>query len=133
MTVRDRVDYFLKLQPVKFLQGGVFMKAFAFFLNYILVSFIHLEVKTAYGIVLVCDFFLGFFVNRFFVFKKDELSSHKRTLLLFIVTGLIFRVCDGLVYLFLVEKLSFHIVLAQFSSVVFVLSTKYFIYKKVFK
>lgn len=133
MTVRDKVDWFLKLQPVKFLQGGVVMKAIAFALNYLLVTVCSLEVKVAYAIVLVSDFALGFFVNRYFVFKKDHSQSHHRALILFIITGLFFRLCDGATYLFLVEKLHFNIILAQFLSVVIVLGAKYFIYKKVFK
>ena len=127
------VKKLLKLEPVKFLNGGVAMKAVAFGINYLLADFFGYDPSLVYILVLIIDFFMGYFINRFYVFKSDSEKSHKQVFSKFVIAGVGFRVLNWLIYVGLIKKLEIYILIAQAFATVVVLAMKFFVYKKIFK
>lgn len=122
----------INLQPIKFLNGGVVMKAVAFALNYLLADYFQLDPSRVYIFVLLVDFLFGYFINRFYVFEVTKDQSHKKTFFNFVIAGLSFRGLNWLIYVGILKFIDVYILIAQLIATVFVLVLKYFVYKKVF-
>lgn len=120
-------------EPIKFLKGGVLLKVFSFGLNYILADFLNLNIEITYFFVLVCDFLLGFLINRYFVFTKKQEDSNKKVFGKFIIAGVSFRVLNWLIYVLIIDLYEIYILYAQLFATVFVLFLKFSVYKKIFK
>lgn len=123
----------LASKPVKFLNGGVILKVFSFSLNYLLADLMQLHVEMTYAFVLICDFLLGFVINRYFVFNDSKNRSNKQTFALFAVAGLGFRFINWVLYSLIVNYLGIYILTAQLIATLIVLCMKYFVYKVIFK
>lgn len=126
------VKKIFQLQSVKFLNGGIAMKAVAFGLNYLLADLLGYDPAITYVAVLLVDFLLGYFVNRIYVFETDENKSHKKTFALFLTAGLTFRGINWLLYYGMITYLGLYILTAQLIATLAVLVVKYFVYKKIF-
>lgn len=127
------VKKLLKLEPVKFLNGGVAMKVVAFGLNYLLADYLGYNPEKIYILVLLVDFIMGYFINRFYVFEADKNKSHKQTFTLFVIAGLSFRGLNWLIYVSILKSLEMYILIAQLIATLIVLALKFFVYKKIFK
>lgn len=123
----------LKLEPVKFLNGGIVMKIVAFGLNYFLADYLAYDPSLVYVLVLVVDFFIGYFINRFYVFKSDTDKSHKQIFTQFMIAGLGFRALNWLIYVGIIKNIDVYILVAQAIATMIVVAMKFFVYKKIFK
>jgi hypothetical protein len=87
--------------------GGVFMKALSFPLNYLFAGVFKFNPSVVYGLVLVFDLLLGYFVNRHFVFKQTQTKQGKTAIVQFLLAGIGFRVLDWIIYLGLLSTSSY--------------------------
>ena len=122
----------LRSKPAKFLKGGIALKVFSFGLNYILVSLVSIQINIAYFVVLLADFLVGYFINRFFVFSETS-DSHKKTFSKFLVAGLSFRALNYFLYSWLITKGENMYLAMQFITTIIILVMKLYVYKKIFK
>lgn len=113
--------------------GGVFMKSLSFVFNFIFADFLKFDPSTVYGLVLVFDFLLGYFVNRYYVFNQSRTKSGQRVLIQFILAGVAFRGLDWAIYVNLLSHFKVYILLAQLISTGVVLGSKFFIYRVIFR
>jgi putative flippase GtrA len=120
-------------KPVKFLKGGVLLKCFSFLLNYILVDLLNFPVNTTYIFVLVSDFFVGFLINRYFVFNDTKKKDSSHVFMKFLIAGIGFRALNWLLYVAIIDKTGMYILYSQFIATVLVLVLKFSVYKKIFK
>ena len=128
----SKIKRLLAWEPIKFLNGGVLLKIFSFTLNYILADLLSLNKEMMYIFVLLCDFLVGFLVNRFFVFNNQSTKSHKETFSKFLIAGLGFRAINWLIYVYILKSFELYILMAQAIATTIVLFMKYFVYKKIF-
>ena len=122
----------LKSQPVKFLNGGVLLKVFSFSLNFILADWLEFNKELTYAFVLICDLLLGFVINRYLVFNQTKERKNTEAFSMFFVAGLIFRLINWSLYVFILKKFELYILIAQAISTLIVLMMKYFVYKRIF-
>ena len=123
---------FHKTSVAKFLYSGVFMRGFAFVLNFIFADLLELNIRYVYFFIMVLDFFIGFTISRFYVFTESYTKTHRKAFVQFIVAGISFRVADWLFYILLVEKVGLYILFAQFLSMACIVVLKYIVHKKIF-
>lgn len=127
------IKKFLNQDIVRFLMGGVFMKALSFPLNYLFAGMFKFNPSVVYGLVLVFDLLLGYFVNRHYVFSQTQTKRGKTAMAQFLFAGIGFRLLDWGVYLGLLENFKLHLVAAQCISTGLILSIKFIIYRVIFK
>jgi len=106
------------------------MKSISFLLNYILADIFQFNPVNSYVSILLIDFILGYFINRYFVFETDPNKKHSKIILQFVVAGGTFRVLNWLIYIALIDHM--YILTAQLIATVSVLILKYFVYKIIF-
>ncbi len=120
-------------KPVKFLKGGVLLKCFSFLLNYILADLFNLPVNATYSFVLICDFFVGFLINRHFVFSDTKENKSSHVFFKFVIAGVGFRVLNWIAYVQIIDKTDMYILYAQLIATIIILVLKFSAYKKIFK
>lgn len=128
-------DLFIKVskfQIIRYLNGGVLMKAIAFFINFILNEYFKLNKYIAYIFVLIIDFIIGYFINRKYVFRSQS-NDLKKQFTLFIIAGGLYRLLDWSIYTLLNYYTEIHYIIAQIISTGIVLIFKYLSYKRIFK
>ena len=118
----------LENKIMRFLLGGIGMKAISFGLNYVLVVLLTLPPSPSYIFILCLDFILGYIVNRHFVFQANKSLSYKKTLIQFLITGASFRLMNWLIYMAFLTYMDMYLLLAQLIATAIVLVFKYFIY-----
>jgi putative flippase GtrA len=126
------IKKFLNHDIMRFLMGGVFMKSLSFLFNYVFAGVFKFDTSTVYGLVLVFDLLLGYFVNRHFVFNQTQTKRGKTAMVQFLLAGIGFRLMDWGIYLGLLEYFKIHLLLAQSLSTGFILSLKFIIYRVIF-
>jgi putative flippase GtrA len=131
--MNNKLKTFISSKPIKFLKGGVLLKAFSFLLNYILADLLAISISIAYTIVLVGDFFVGFLINRHFVFSDTKENKSSQVFFKFIIAGLGFRLLNWLLYVQIINKTGMYILYSQLIATMIVLVLKFSIYKKIFK
>lgn len=128
----SRLKKFIFSEPIKFLKGGVGMKAVSFLLNYLLADLLQLNVELTYVFVLVVDLIMGYFVNRYFVFKTED-KGHKEVIKNFLIAGVTFRALNWGIYVLILRQIEMYILIAQFIATAVVLVLKFFVYKRIFR
>lgn len=115
----------------RFLYTGVFMRGLAIIINFIFADYLSYNHRVVYLFILINDFFIGYTLNRYFVYKAK--NSHKEVMLKFLLTGLVFRALDWVLYIVLVEKFELYLIFSQLISIITIMGMKYFTFKWVFK
>jgi len=116
----------------KFILTGLIIRGIGFLLNFIFVELLKYQIRPVYFFVMFVDFWLGYFNSRYVVFKTKD-KSHKKTLTQFLIAGISFRVLDWFIYIAIVERINFNILLSQFISMVVITLLKFIVLKKIFK
>ncbi len=110
------------------------MQIVAFSLNFLLSGLLGLPHRIIYALVMINDFILGYIINRYFVFKKNNpTKSGRRLFIQFVIAGASFRVINWGLYVGIIEKTGAYILLAQLVATGIVLVFKYLIYNKIFR
>jgi putative flippase GtrA len=106
------------LKLVKFLAAGLPSFILAVPLNWLMVDRLHLPKAPVYAVVLVFQITVNFFMCRWFVFEKKSASSLWRDFTAFFAGIAFFRLCDWLLYTFLVNVCGFYYLAVQLANVV---------------
>lgn len=136
------IDLLIKIRGkvIRFLLSGVFMRIATFVVNWILIEDLLMDKKESYVIVLILDFVLGFFINKYYVYRSK--FEDKLLFIKFLITGATLRILSYYIYsitLFLfknIELMGFVITdyfIAQTASVLLIIVFKFFIYEYIFE
>ncbi len=122
----------IKFKFVKFAGLGLFVFAWGILFNILQVELLQISKQTAYTLVVVSQIFLGFFLNRYFVFN----GRHKKVIGVFLgylAVLTFFRAADWLLYFVAVQWLSMPYVLAHIISNLIILLPKFVSYRPIFE
>lgn len=114
-----------------FLAAGLPAFFIAIPLNFALVQYLEISKPLAYGIVLVFQVTMNFFMCRWLVFKPGDHKSMKRQFAEFMAAILGFRIADWVLYTVLVEYFAFYYLGVQVFNVLFFSLLKYRLSKKI--
>jgi putative flippase GtrA len=106
------------VQLFKFLAAGLPSFILAVPLNYLLAGILHIPKAPAYAVVLVFQITINFFMCRWFVFEKESATPLWKDFYVFTVGIAFFRLCDWLLYSFLVNTCGFYFLAVQLANVV---------------
>jgi putative flippase GtrA len=125
MKVRRRIQEIFSHPWVRFgtklggfLAAGAPSFALAVPLNWLLVSHLHWNKAGAYGLVLVVQVTLNFFMCRWFVFKNRKQTPLWTQLVRFLSGIMLFRAADWALYTVLVSVLGFYFLAVQVANIV---------------
>tara|TARA_B100000925_G_C22010772_1_gene476298 strand:+ start:5818 stop:6222 length:405 start_codon:yes stop_codon:yes gene_type:complete len=121
-----------KSEKIKdFIKYGAGLKLFSLFTNYLFYKIFKLEVAKAYIFVLSLDFALAFILNYYYVFKVKN-SNIYPVIVKFLIAGLVFRIFDLKLYLFVVGQIK-NIFISQLLTTAIIFILKFVLYDKIFK
>jgi putative flippase GtrA len=122
----------IKFKFVKFAGLGLFVFAWGILFNILQVELLQISKQTAYTPVVVSQIFLGFFLNRYFVFK----GRHKKVIGVFLgylAVLTFFRAVDWLLYFVAVQWLSVPYILSQIINNLIIFFAKFVSYRPIFE
>jgi putative flippase GtrA len=122
----------IKFKFVKFAGFGLFVFAWGILFNIFLVELMQISKQTAYTLVVLSQIFLGFYLNRYFVFN----GRHKKFIRVFwgyLAVLTFFRTADWLLYFVAVQWLSVPYLLAQIFNNLIIFFAKFVSYRPIFE
>jgi putative flippase GtrA len=122
----------IKYQFVKFAGLGLFVFAWGILFNIFQVELLQISKQKAYTLVVVSQIFLGFFLNRYVVFK----GRHKNVIGVFLgylAVLTFFRAADWLLYFVAVQWLSMPYILTQIINNLIIFFAKFVSYRPIFE
>jgi len=122
----------IKFKFVKFAGLGLFIFAWGILFNILQVELMQISKQTAYTLVVVSQVFLGFYLNRYFVFNGRH-KNFMGVFLGYLAVLTFFRTADWLLYFVAVQWLSVPYLLAQIINNFIIFFAKFFSYRPIFE
>ena len=123
---------FLKNDKCRYLCAGGFMVGYGFGLNIFLVEICHFYTAISYGIVLISQLCIGFFLNRYWVFSKGKLGLNK-LFSRYVGLSLVFRCIDWAIFVLQVDFFSIYYIIAQLINYSIFVPLKYYVWRFLFR
>jgi putative flippase GtrA len=130
---------FLKTPKVqeflRFTYLGFFLRVVTFIANYSFVDLLHWNKDLSFGLVMLIDFIITFYISFYYVFKprgygQDSLKSF---LIKSLVSGIILRAFNWWIYSWLLEMTPIHYLWIQFWTTTVVFFMKFLVFSLIFK
>ena len=115
-----------------FLIAGLPSFILAIFLNLYLVEVVQIDSIISYGIILIIQVIINFFINLKFVFNDNNSKSQLTKFVYFLILILIIRSMDWFFFVLLVKYFEIWYLFAQIISVLIFGLAKFYISKKIF-
>lgn len=116
-----------------FLIAGLPSFILAIFLNLYLVEVVQIDSIISYGIILIIQVIINFFINLKFVFNDNNSKSQLTKFVYFLILILIIRSMDWFFFVLLVKYFEIWYLFAQIISVLIFGLAKFYISKKIFE
>ena len=116
-----------------FLIAGLPSFILAIFLNLYLVEVVEIDSIISYGIILIIQVIINFFINLKFVFNDNNSKSQLAKFVYFLILILIIRSMDWFFFVLLVKYFEIWYLFAQIISVLTFGLVKFYISKKIFE
>lgn len=116
-----------------FLIAGLPSFILAIFLNLYLVEVVQIDSIISYGIILIIQVIINFFINLKFVFNDNNSKSQLTKFVYFLILILIIRSMDWFFFVLLVKYFEIWYLSAQIISVLIFGLAKFYISKKIFE
>ena len=116
-----------------FLIAGLPSFILAIFLNLYLVEVVQIDSIISYGIILIIQVIINFFINLKFVFNDNNSKSQLTKFIYFLILILIIRSMDWFFFVLLVKYFEIWYLFAQIISVLIFGLAKFYISKKIFE
>ena len=116
-----------------FLIAGLPSFILAIFLNLYLVEVVEIDSIISYGIILIVQVIINFFINLKFVFNDNNSKSQLAKFVYFLILILIIRSMDWFFFVLLVKYFEIWYLFAQIISVLIFGLVKFYISKKIFE